>query len=205
MAYVKQVWTDRQVQNPMTFTSTPNADGTITLTPAPGTITTEGNKITAERMNYIENGIYNNSLAIVPIGGIIPWAASNTSTLPTNFVLCNGQSLLRTTYSNLFDLIGTNYGSVDDTHFNVPNFVGKSPFGQDTSNTLFQIVGTTGGETTHKLIAAELPLDTYVDAFSSVFVSNMGGGTWLNNRGGGDQPHNNMPPYLTINFIIRVL
>lgn len=36
-------------------------------------------------------------------------------------VVCNGQSLLRTSYQNLFDVIGTNYGSLDGTHFNVPN------------------------------------------------------------------------------------
>lgn len=57
MAYEKQTWSDRQVEKPMTFTSTDNGDGTITLTPAPGTITEPGSLVTAERMNHIEDGI----------------------------------------------------------------------------------------------------------------------------------------------------
>lgn len=57
MAYVKQVWTDRQVEKPLTFNSTTNADGTITLSPAPGKITQAGTLVTADRMNHIENGI----------------------------------------------------------------------------------------------------------------------------------------------------
>lgn len=59
MAYVKQTWVDRQVENPLTFTRTENSDGTITLTPAPGTVTAAGSQVSAERMNHIEDGIAN--------------------------------------------------------------------------------------------------------------------------------------------------
>lgn len=57
MAYEKQIWEDRVVQNPMTYNMQTNDDGTITLIPAPGTVTKEGNLITAERMNHMEDGI----------------------------------------------------------------------------------------------------------------------------------------------------
>lgn len=57
MSYEKQLWVDRQVQNPMTFVSTNNADGTITLTPSPGAITNKGTLLLAERMNHMEDGI----------------------------------------------------------------------------------------------------------------------------------------------------
>ena len=57
MPYDKQTWVDRQVQNPMTFVLTNNADGTITLTPSPGAITSEGSLLLAERMNHMEDGI----------------------------------------------------------------------------------------------------------------------------------------------------
>ena len=57
MAYVKQVWTDRQVEKPLTFNSITNADGTVTLSPAPGKVTQAGTLVTADRMNHIENGI----------------------------------------------------------------------------------------------------------------------------------------------------
>lgn len=57
MAYTKQTWVDRIVQNPLTFSAVENADGTITLTPAPGTITAAGTPVDASRMNHIEDGI----------------------------------------------------------------------------------------------------------------------------------------------------
>lgn len=57
MAYEKQLWNDRQVEKPLTFTMTNNDDGTVTLTPAPGKITNEGDPMSAERLNHMEDGI----------------------------------------------------------------------------------------------------------------------------------------------------
>jgi hypothetical protein len=63
-------------------------------------------------------------LGMVPIGAVVPWAGLIAS-LPTDkFLFCNGQSLLRAgTYAGLYAIIGTMYGAVDGTHFNVPNLV----------------------------------------------------------------------------------
>lgn len=68
MAYKKQTWEDRQVENPLTFTQTNNLDGSITLTPYPGAVQNEGSKMSAERFNHMENGIYDNSIRIGEIG-----------------------------------------------------------------------------------------------------------------------------------------
>jgi Chaperone of endosialidase len=57
MTYAKTTWTDRIVQNPLTFTQQTNADGTITLIPAEGTVTQAGTPITADALNNMENGI----------------------------------------------------------------------------------------------------------------------------------------------------
>ena len=46
------------------------------------------------------------------------------STVPTGFLKCDGSSLLREDYDDLFDAIGTTYGAVDDYHFNIPNYEG---------------------------------------------------------------------------------
>ena len=55
--YNKTKWQDRIVQNPSTFTTRDNGDGTVTLIPAPGTVTSQGTPVKAEYMNNMEQGI----------------------------------------------------------------------------------------------------------------------------------------------------
>lgn len=56
-----------------------------------------------------------------PTGSILAFAGSAA---PTGYLLCDGSSVLRATYANLFAIIGTTYGTVDGTHFNLPNTQG---------------------------------------------------------------------------------
>lgn len=57
--------------------------------------------------------------ALMPTGSILPYSGSSA---PTGFLLCDGSAVSRTTYADLFDVIGTTYGSGDgSTTFNVPN------------------------------------------------------------------------------------
>jgi len=73
------------------------------------------------------------STDIVPIGGIIMYAGgSKTDPAPTlnNFLYCDGSAISRTTYSNLFNVIGTTFGAGDgSTTFNIPNLKGVVPRG----------------------------------------------------------------------------
>lgn len=79
----------------------------------------------------IASGIYDTLTGVttsnadnVPIGTILPHAAAIGS-IPPGYLLCNGASVSRTgTYKELFDVIGTAYGSVDGSSFNVPNLSG---------------------------------------------------------------------------------
>jgi hypothetical protein len=57
LPYSKTTWTDRSVEKPLTFTMQTNADGTITLIPAEGTIVAPGTAITSALLNNMENGI----------------------------------------------------------------------------------------------------------------------------------------------------
>ncbi len=59
MAYTKQTWVDRKVEKPLTFLTTINADGSMTLTPYPGVVKQEGTQLSADRFNHIENGLSN--------------------------------------------------------------------------------------------------------------------------------------------------
>jgi microcystin-dependent protein len=72
---------------------------------------------------------------------------------PTKWLRCDGASKLRADYPDLFSAIGTNFGTADGTHFNVPDFGDRSPYGKTT----FTAVGTQSGEEQHTLTVSELP------------------------------------------------
>lgn len=76
------------------------------------------------------------NVAMFPIGGVIPFAGQNA---PTGYLMCYGQEVSRTEYSDLFNIIGTTYGEGDgSTTFNVPDL--RDKFTQGASGT--NIVGT---------------------------------------------------------------
>jgi microcystin-dependent protein len=71
----------------------------------------------------------NAELAIqTPIGAIMGWGSD---TPPTNWVICNGQLLDRTTFAGLFAVIGVTFGSTLSTNFRVPDFRGEFIRGKD--------------------------------------------------------------------------
>jgi microcystin-dependent protein len=76
--------------------------------------------------------------AFTPVGAIIPYAGA---TAPTNWVLCNGAAISRSTYAGLFGICGTTYGAGNGTStFNVPDLRNRLPMGTGTTFAL----GTTG-------------------------------------------------------------
>ena len=153
----------------------------------------------------------------LPVGAIIPYSGS---TIPTNFLLADGSAVSRTTYSELFEAIGTTYGAGNgSTTFNLPNLKGKVPVGRDSSDTSFDVLGETGGEKTHQLTVNEMPSHAHdtpihsggsqgllgfmglTNGSSSTTLS--GGSTFGIKNTGGSQAHNNLQPYITQNYIIK--
>lgn len=63
-----------------------------------------------------------------PVGASMLWF---TETPPTGWVELNGASLSRTTYADLFAVLGTRYGTVDANHFTLPDMRGYFPRGWD--------------------------------------------------------------------------
>ena len=165
---------------------------------------------------------------IQPLGTIQPWAAPSGSPIPNGWALCDGQAISRTTFSDLFTLITTTYGVGDgSTTFNVPDLRGRAGIGLDgvTAGVLTSDnnAGDSGGEERHILSLAEAPQHRHTHTSLSNAITNLAASTHnpliqftnlpgaigatnnvegSNEGGGGD--HNNMQPFLVINFLIRV-
>lgn len=84
----------------------------------------------------------------VPTGGIIKWGGA-VNAIPSGYLLGDGRAVSRTTYVNLFNTIGTVYGSGDGTTtFNLPDGRGKFLVGTLTGDPNFGTIGVSGGSIT---------------------------------------------------------
>jgi microcystin-dependent protein len=141
---------------------------------------------------------------------------------PKGWALCNGQLLPINQNQALFSLLGTTYGGDGRVNFALPNLQGRVPNHMGNGFTL----GEAGGETAHTLNIQELPTHTHTPlgnktdpATASSALGNLWGhntgqyaaasdGSLMNPAGvsntGGSQPHDNMSPYLVLNFIIAL-
>lgn len=98
---------------------------------------------------------------LVPTGSLNPFAGS---TAPTGWLLCDGASLLMADYPALFGVISTTYGSVDATHFNIPDMRGNVPVGvksTQTSNPDISALAKAAGTYTKTLNNNDLPNHTH--------------------------------------------
>jgi microcystin-dependent protein len=150
-----------------------------------------------------------------PSGTITMYAGS---TAPSGYLLCQGQAVSRTTYAKLYGVIGTTYGVGDgSTTFNLPNLKGNAPVGMDSGQTEFNTLGKTGGEKTHTLITNEIPSHSHTLSTNAGYyvyggasgspAQGTGYGTQLSTLSsastGGGASHNNLQPYISLNFIIK--
>lgn len=84
-----------------------------------------------------------NLYSTAPIGSILAFASTTT---PDCWLSCNGASYLKADYPDLYNVIGDTYGSVDDTHFNVPDLRGEFLRGAGTNSHTGQGNGGTVGQ-----------------------------------------------------------
>jgi Microcystin-dependent protein len=137
------------------------------------------------------------------------------SIAPLGYLICDGTAISRVSYASLFNVIGTQYGTGDgSTTFNIPDLRGRIATGYDSTQTEFNTLGKTGGEKTHILTVKEMPSHNHgYDAHwteatgwnnGEVQMTDRGrNGTNYTNSTGGDQAHNNLQPYITLNYIIK--
>jgi microcystin-dependent protein len=140
---------------------------------------------------------------------------------PKGWALCNGQFLPINQNQALFALLGTTYGGNGQTTFALPNLRGRVPIHMDGSHTLGEAAGSTSVTVNiqqlpthiHQLMATNTngalanPTNAFLGAVNNAYT-NAVSLTTINpatvTSVGGSQPHNNMMPYLVLNFIIAL-
>ena len=140
------------------------------------------------------------SVSTVPTGCISMWY---TGAAPTGWLICDGSTFDASTYADLNTLLGGN---------TLPNLKGRVPVGVDSSQTEFDTLGETGGAKKHTLTESELPAHNH-EIRSSNWQTGGGSGGMGNSTDqqhwgytedtGGGGAHNNLQPYIAINFIIK--
>ena len=155
----------------------------------------------------------------VPIGVLLPFGGT---TAPANWLLCNGSAISRTTYVDLFNVIGTSFGEGDgSTTFNLPNAKDNTLVGVNSEGNHFKTVGSTYGKETHTLTINELVPHTHDTQIPySTNCTEFGYNNWAMGNGGsqnvstiengaiskgGGQPFNVIQPSLAVNYIIKAL
>lgn len=141
---------------------------------------------------------------------------------PVGWALCQGQLLAISEFETLFNLIGTTYGGDGVSTFALPNLASRVPVHQGGTF----VIGQLGGQETVTLTVPQLPSHNHVplangtagqsaptnnvwaqqaslNHFSSATPNLQMASVAIGNAG-GSQPHDNMLPYLAVNFIIAL-
>jgi microcystin-dependent protein len=179
-----------------------------------------------ERVNVLIRDY--NTMLRVPAGCVMPFAGA---TPPNGWLLCYGQAVSRTGYSDLFAAIGTTYGAGDgSTTFNLPDLRGRVAAGKDDmggsaagrmtnggSGIGGATLGAAGGAETHTLTAGQMPSHTHANAagLGILMYGNTGVGVATVAAGadipiytagltsvGSGSAHNNTQPTIVLNHII---
>ena len=150
---------------------------------------------------------------------------------PNGWAICDGQLMPISQNTALFSLIGTLYGGDGKSTFALPNFQGSAPVHQGQGPGLsLRDLGETGGEQSVTLLSTEMPAHTHTvqgatagglatpvsnawgsarrgfgNLYSASSANNVQMSPFATTIAGGNLPHNNMPPYLCLTFIIALV
>ncbi len=143
---------------------------------------------------------------------------------PNGWMSCAGQLLPISENETLFNLIGTTYGGDGQTNFGLPNLQSRVPIHLGTGSGSTYVLAETGGVETVNLTLNQIPVHSHtVIASGDAGDSNDAGNAYLGSgqmvfsptphvamnaltdaSAGGSQPHDNLQPFLVINFVISL-
>jgi len=158
---------------------------------------------------------------LIPIGGGITWWGASDPASPgggIEYAIPDGRALSRSTYSVLYTLWGTTFGTGNGTStFNMPDAQGRVQVGRDSSDALWDSMGETRGAKTHTLTVDEMPNHRHLAgiagddralgaASGSVqgIYDYQGRNTRATSWEGGGDAHNNIQPSIVANTAIRI-
>lgn len=195
-----------------------------------------GNVIEADHINAEFNQLLNESnsqdtrldtleatvTSVNPVGSIVWYGGASA---PTGYLFGYGQAVSRTTYSDLFAVYSTTYGSGDgSTTFNLPDcrgrvFIGKDDLGgsaasritsSSTNGANSTTLGGAGGAQTHTLTSSEMPAHTHTyggnlsqGTLAGNTIMATGGTAYTSGSTGGGGAHSNTQPWIALTCIIK--
>lgn len=154
------------------------------------------------------------TLGFAPTGALMLWL---TATAPAGWLLCDGATVPAANYPGLASVLGSSGGNVT-----LPDLRGRVPLGVGTATgaagATNHVLGAKGGEETHDLQLTEIPAHDHAVTLSTrrnsagfgsgALAASDGSGVIVTTAmdvgdNGGGLPHNNLPPFVALNFIIR--
>ena len=203
-----------ELSNDSDFVSGTGANGYLTKWNSSGTVTS-GPQLGASTTTYLRNdGQWAAPTVAYPTGTIQMYGGD---TPPIGWLMCNGDAISRTTYSALFDVIGTTYGNGNgSTTFNLPDLRGRAPigFGLGTAtHATGHALGSKGGDEdaiipyhnhkAYRYTSGKLGSGTVGARIYDPTGSNGDAVMYTDYAGtSGNAAGANMMPYAAVNFII---
>jgi microcystin-dependent protein len=182
-------------------------------------VITDAGKVGINTVSPLSTLHVNGSFNLLPSGTIILYAGNAP---PEGWLLCDGNAVSRVQYADLFNIIGIAYGEGNgSTTFNLADLRDRFAIGKSSSRQL----ASYGGDPTITLTENEIPAHSHTGTtdethiayaysgssgvgltVSETRIRNDGGyhsHDFTTNPAGGNNPHKNIPPYLSLNYLIK--